>query len=542
MADTSRSLSACLRCRRKKLKCGGPGQNPCQRCRTSRAECVFVSPKPIRSSTLTAGPEDRLSDKLVRLEQRLEAMEARHETQMQQMQSTLSQLAALPPVSQPTVAQSEPLSKDDIVARGIVSEAEWEELYDFFYENCRTVVAFMDDQIYQPKGLVRQHPLMSTVMCAIAARAIKPAKYPVYLAEADELVKNTFVGTTPDIQALRAIMLLGALAGRTRLWGYVASLAAELGLNTAALQLGDDNIEHTAILVDRARTWFTLCCFDLTMHLNRPFVINKMREYLPFAKKLLASPYCQPVDHRICAYIVGFTIPADAKARFPKAQLHLNPLGPANTDLLASFDRSIDEWLYRINNIIEPQYQTFSDKQDRNRFMIPYAFMKIYINGFALHGMEESSEHPDPNRLAFIQKALHNANLLIRSQFESENLRRQFQYTIDYHGSPTYQAIGFILKAIPATYHYLQCGESVTALHQAAQMFQEAGATKAAREVRRELKTIALLTQTVGSPSEGSSVQDLTAVNGTRILDIPTFLDTATWYEPFPMLDLFVLD
>lgn len=185
----------------------------------------------------------------------------------------------------------------------------------------------MDDQIYQPKGLVRQHPLMSTVMCAIAARAIKPAKYPVYLAEADELVKNTFVGTTPDIQALRAIMLLGALAGRTRLWGYVASLAAELGLNTAALQLGDDNIEHTAILVDRARTWFTLCCFDLTydcyirvertaadyyairMHLNRPFVINKMREYLPFAKKLLASPYCQPVDHRICAYIVGFTIP-----------------------------------------------------------------------------------------------------------------------------------------------------------------------------------------------------------------------------------------
>ena len=70
------------------------------------------------------------SDKLVRLEQRLEAMEARHETQMQQMQSTLSQLAALPPVSQPTVAQSEPLGKDDIVARGIVSEAEWEELYD----------------------------------------------------------------------------------------------------------------------------------------------------------------------------------------------------------------------------------------------------------------------------------------------------------------------------------------------------------------------------------------------------------------------------
>ncbi|PYI07542.1 hypothetical protein BO78DRAFT_396400 [Aspergillus sclerotiicarbonarius CBS 121057] len=469
-------------------------------------------------------------------------MEARHEAQMQQMQNALSQLAALQPVSQPTVTQSEPLGEEDIVARGIVSESEWDDLYDFFYENCRTVVGFMDDQIYQPKGLVRQHPLMSTVICAIAARAIRPEKYPAYLAEADELVKNTFVGATPDIQAVRAIMLLSALAGRTRLWGYAASLAAELGLNTAALQLGEDDTEHTSSLVERARTWFTLCCFDLTMHLNRPFVINKMREYLHFAKKLLASPYCRPVDHRICAYIVGFTIPADAKARFPKAQIHLNILGPAQRDLLVSFDQSIDEWFYRINNIIEPQYQTFADKQDRNRFIIPYAFMKIYINGFALHGLDSADERPDPNRLAFIQKALDNASLLIRTQFESDNIRRQFQYTIDYHGSPMYQAISFILKAIPATYQYLQCSESVNALRQAAQMFQEAGATEAAREVRREQKKMALLTQTVVSPSEGSSAHDSAIVDGGRIFDIPSFLDTATWYEPFPMLDMFVLD
>ncbi|RAK95080.1 fungal specific transcription factor domain-containing protein [Aspergillus ibericus CBS 121593] len=466
-------------------------------------------------------------------------MEARHEAQMQQMQNTLAQLAALQPVPQPTVTQSEPLCAGDIVARGIVSESEWEELYDFFYENCRTVVGFMDDQIYHPKGLVRQHPLMSTVICAVAARAIKPEKYQSYLAEADELVKNTFVGPSPDIQAVRAMMLLGALAGRSRLWGYVASLAAELGLNTAALKLGEDDTEHTFSLVERARTWFTLCCFDLTMHLNRPFVINRMREYLPFAKKLLASPYCRPVDHRICAYIVGFTTPADAKTRLTKAQLQLNPLGAAQTDLLTSFDRSIDEWFYRINNIIEPQYQTFSDKQDRNRFIIPYTFMKMYINGFALHGLEPA-ERPDPNRLVFIQKALKHATLLIRSQFESDKIRRQFQYTIDYHGSSTYQAISFILKAIPATHQYLQCGDSIRALHQAAQMFQEAGATEAARDIQREQKKMALLTQTVVSPS-GAAV-DLATADGGRNTDIPTSLDTATWYEPFPMLGLFALD
>lgn len=65
-------------------------------------------------------------------------------------------------------------------------------------------------------------------------------------------------------------MLLSAWTGRTRLWGYVASIAAELGLNTAALQLHDDTVEQTVEAVERARTWFTLCCFDLVLVLVIP--------------------------------------------------------------------------------------------------------------------------------------------------------------------------------------------------------------------------------------------------------------------------------
>jgi hypothetical protein len=40
-------------------------------------------------------------------------------------------------------------------------------------------------------------------------------------------------------------------------------MAAELKLNVAALQLKDSEVEQTEDLVDRARTWFSLCCFDL---------------------------------------------------------------------------------------------------------------------------------------------------------------------------------------------------------------------------------------------------------------------------------------
>lgn len=108
----------------------------------------------------------------------------------------------------------------------------------------------------------------------------------------------------------------------------------------------------------------------------------------------------------------------------------------------------------------------------------------------------------------------------------------------DYKGVPTYQAISFILKAIPAAHQYLQCGESVTALHQAAQMFDEAGCADAARDVRREQKRIAQLTQIIlpeptdnnsaagFAPSTSSNTIDGRAA-GTGGLDFPTFLDTA---------------
>jgi hypothetical protein len=44
------------------------------------------------------------------------------------------------------------------------------------------------------------------------------------------------------------------------------------------------------------------------MNLNRPFVINRMRDYLTFAETLMASRHRRSADHRIHAYIEGFAI------------------------------------------------------------------------------------------------------------------------------------------------------------------------------------------------------------------------------------------
>lgn len=114
-----------------------------------------------------------------------------------------------------------------------------------------------------PEGVIRNHPLMSTVICVIASRAVIPEMYETFLEEADNLVKKTFQGPVPDLLGVKAMMLLAVWSGRHRLWGYIASIAAELKLNTAVLQLGDETLDHTEETVDQARTWLSLCCFDL---------------------------------------------------------------------------------------------------------------------------------------------------------------------------------------------------------------------------------------------------------------------------------------
>ncbi len=122
--------------------------------------------------------------------------------------------------------------------------------------------------------------------------------------------------------------------------------------------------------------------------------------------------------------------------------------------------------------------------------------------------------------MGFIQKAIDSASLLIQTQFESEDFRGGLRYTIvrtkpkspdprsaalfillifsqDYNGTPTYQASGFIMKALGAEYARLDCRKPIAALLQAAQMFEQAGAAEVAAEIRREQERLALLSQTV---------------------------------------------
>lgn len=69
---------------------------------------------------------------------------------------------------------------------------------------------------------------------------------------------------------------------------------------------------------------------------------------------------------------------ADAKGKFKDSKiLQSRPIAEEISNLLTSFDERVDAWFYKLNNSVDPLYQTFPSKQDRNRLMVPYGFVRM---------------------------------------------------------------------------------------------------------------------------------------------------------------------
>ncbi|KAH8669091.1 hypothetical protein BX600DRAFT_267017 [Xylariales sp. PMI_506] len=544
MDEHSRTVSACLRCRRQKLRCSGPGRIPCERCEKSNSECTFTPPRPTRSSA-PAPTNSQLASRVFRLEQKLDQIGDSNRSDIQDLQRVIAELAAKLESGRqyvPDEVQEHTLSPEsfsagsfhhdqqlrlDIVTKGLVTKDEWRRLHKFFCEHCTSIVAFLDDQIFQDSDALRGLPFMSTVICLISARAIQPTKYQSLIAEADELTKITFDGPVPDLLTLQAMMLFAAWTGRQRLWGYIASIAAELKLDADAIRLKDDFKEQSRESINRARTWFSLVCFDLVLNHSRPFVISDIEEFLVLPRALLTSPHGRPVDVRICAYIEGFSIAAMAKKEMRGHDLESDVLSEGVVDLLSTYDGRVDGWFHGINNGIDPLYQTFANRQDRNRFMVAYCFLKIYVNSFSIHVPKLIGGTIDAKRLPFIQRAVDHAVLLLKTQTLSKSFRQTLPYSLDYNAVTTHYAIMILLKAITAAHNSLNYGSMFVALLQTAQMFEEAGAANIATIIRQQRGKLASITQTQLQPMNVSQM-DAGLEEEDDLFDIPGLLNKVT--------------
>lgn len=169
-------------------------------------------------------------------------------------------LSPLNPTALPAVSRN---ISSNTISPPHTAESEWDELYTFFRTNCSSTIAVIDDQLFSASEAIKSHPLMSAVIRAIASRAVHPETYQSHVAAVDTLIMQTFQGPITDLLGVYAMIVFLTWTGRTRLMGYVASVATELKLHEAAIVIGDQDTEHTPELVANARAWFTFCCLDL---------------------------------------------------------------------------------------------------------------------------------------------------------------------------------------------------------------------------------------------------------------------------------------
>lgn len=145
------------------------------------------------------------------------------------------------------------------------------------------------------------------------------------------------------------------------------------------------------------------------------------------------------------------------------------------------------------------------------------------MNGLALHGKESQHGSADTNRMAFIQKALDSACLLLQTQFESKEFRQMLPYSGDYNLVTTYYAIEFMSKALEVASGAVNCGLVLSRLRQGVQLLEEAGTAESAAKARNGLRVLEQVMRT-SLPPEGL-VGEIDQDAGESLFDIPNLLD-----------------
>ncbi|KAH7047322.1 hypothetical protein B0J12DRAFT_118246 [Macrophomina phaseolina] len=367
------------------------------RCKSSGAECRFVQPRAVARTG--AGPDASPvvvpSDHTAHLS-RLERQIAQLTGVVEGLRSDVGSLRANLR-DEPTVLGRQSLRaadssnllveldqgtdtewasvmfRGDIINKGIVSEQEAAELYQMFLARCNDTIAILDG-VTEPFEVVRQDPVLLAAICTLGARASSsnPGLYQRCRAAAMSLVSTLAFGPTPSLMALTGLILISAWHRSDRLWGMAIALAYEMELQHDAVRLPQHVAQMTQAEIKRARTWLSIFCFELMAKTYRPYLIDGIERYLDLAQDLVHSPYSRPVDHRIMAYLQLFKIVVEAR-KHPLSQLSTI----AQEARLATLNEALDTWFHRVHNSIDPLYQTFSKPQDRNRLIIPYAFVRL---------------------------------------------------------------------------------------------------------------------------------------------------------------------
>ncbi|KAJ5110183.1 hypothetical protein N7532_002828 [Penicillium argentinense] len=290
-----------------------------------------------------------------------------------------------------------------------------------------------------------------------------------------------------------------------------------------ALGLQNEDSNWDEVSVDQARTWLTFCCMDLGRHINQNYFISEVTRYTELGKHLLYTPFCRNVDFRIDAYLEVLSIANNARKTFQFSNnFKSEPISVENLELLQESNHKLDSWYHRHSTAVDPVYQSYSKPQDRDRMKIPYNLIRMYTNGYVLHGLKPGVSAIHPLRVHFVGIAVDAGIKLLDCALQSMNYQSTLKYSIDYSDSSLGSAINYLLHACNVAFHYVNTNEIIQVLERAQKMFQNANLNSKAQELSNALGQL-VQANAVSSEMNTSSHQDQ-AMNDHQMSDNPDWL------------------
>ncbi|KAG8846528.1 hypothetical protein FRC20_002973, partial [Serendipita sp. 405] len=205
----------------------------------------------------------------------------------------------------------------DVVEKGLISEAEAQELYALYFSGCYRILAMFDPKRDTYQSLRRRSPFCFCCLLMVGAKVRDGGRQPspIQLSlerEASEAVKETLFKAVKRVEIVQGMLLIAAWsysAGGTG-WitaGHALRCAVDLGLDKALQHLsvrtkegksGDGEVDQN--LVRACRTWCALFVFEyqLAFGMRRPAMMgDNAKEHIDLARDtLLKHPLSIPTD------------------------------------------------------------------------------------------------------------------------------------------------------------------------------------------------------------------------------------------------------
>ncbi|KAG9314918.1 hypothetical protein JVU11DRAFT_4026 [Chiua virens] len=370
-----------------------------------------------------------------------------------------------------------------ILARGIVSIQEVENLFSIYHEKMNIATSLLDPALHTPQYVAMRSPFLFTIMCGVASRFYqsRPQFYQQLMQYGQLAAGTALISGTKNEEMIAAYLLMQLYPVPAKRWdeerswiylGVAIRIAQDINLNrpVTAKPLNEHNAR---IVLSRQRIWMN--CFNLdrstgTQYGKRPILPNADYFAVNSGDWWRSSPYnMKGFDIHLSGYnaelrlISGFT-----------AKIYGNPSHPIglNKDLdvakLASdtdddIRRLGDYWFSRLDEFEEEKTDWWEFRTELLR--MAYAYARLVALSTGLKHAKDSQLDENTFLMRCLETASEIVNAFVRRLFPTSERKTLLRHAPDAQFVFVTFAGAFLVKLLQPKYSHYFTFERRQAIH-----------------------------------------------------------------------------